>query len=367
MSTLKVEIVNINDIEKHPNADALELAHIKGWICVVKKGVFKKGDKCLYIPIDSVLPDELEQKLFGKDSKIKLNNGRIKTIKLRGAISQGLIVDLKELGMEKRKVGDDVTKELGIVKYEPPKERSPGCSYGKVKRNHQTNPNFYKYTDIENYKNYPNVFQEGEEVFISEKIHGSNWRAGYVEAVADTFWKKIKRFFNKLPKYEFVYGSHNVQLQNKSKNRKGFYDTNIYYEIVEKYDIKKKIAPCQVLYGEVYGGGIQANYDYGCAPGEHKLVIFDVQINGKYLNALEAKAFCEDRALPFVPVLYQGPFNLSKVVELTKGNSVLCPTQKIREGIVVKPLIEQACHMGRKILKYVSDEYLLLKNNTDFH
>ena len=75
MSTLKVKIVKIDKIEPHPNADKLEICKMKDldWYCVIPINTFKVGDLCLYIPIDSVLPEELEKKIFGSDSKIKLN------------------------------------------------------------------------------------------------------------------------------------------------------------------------------------------------------------------------------------------------------------------------------------------------------
>ena len=361
MSQLKVEVVEIDEILEHPNADSLELARIKGWICIVKKGVFKSGDKCIYAPIDSVLPYILEDKLFS-DAKVKLSKGRIKTIKLRGSISQGLVINPKTVGMENKKVGADVTKELGIEKYEPPQK---SCKSNEPKYYKYRNPNFKKYTDMENYKNYVGLFKEGEPVVVTEKIHGTNWRAGWVPTVADTFWKKVKKFFGRLPEYEFVYGSRNVQLHDK-KDWKGFYPGNVYYKIVEKYDIKNKLKPNEVIYGEVYGDGIQGNYSYGLK-GEMDLVIFDMMHDGDYMCPKFAETWCENRNLPFVPVLYEGPFSIEKIVELSKGASVLCPDQKVREGVVIKLTEEAATHMGRKVLKYVSDEYLLLKGNTDFH
>ena len=72
----KVEVVAIDAILEHPNADRLEIAQVKGWNCVTGKGVFKPGDKCLYIPIDSVLPADLEAYLFPEASEIACANGK---------------------------------------------------------------------------------------------------------------------------------------------------------------------------------------------------------------------------------------------------------------------------------------------------
>src|SRR5574340_1044228 len=91
MSTLKVEICEIKSVEPHTNADRLEMVQVLGWFCVTGKGNFKPGDKCIYFPIDSILPESVETTLFGPDSKIKLSKSRIRTIKIRGNISQGMV------------------------------------------------------------------------------------------------------------------------------------------------------------------------------------------------------------------------------------------------------------------------------------
>ena len=155
MSTLKVEVVAIDKIEKHPNADRLDLAHVKGWQCVTSKGRFTSGEKAVYFPIDSILPESLESSLFPLDSKIKLEKHRIKTIKIRGAISQGLLCSLEELGLRANlAIGVDLTAKLDVTKYEPPvRAQMRGASQASRK---QVNPNFNKYTEIENFKNYPN-------------------------------------------------------------------------------------------------------------------------------------------------------------------------------------------------------------------
>lgn len=174
MSELKVEVVKVSQVIKHPNADRLDIVEIKGWLCVVAKDTVKKDDKVIYIPIDSILPPELEAKIFGPDSKVKLSNSRVRTIKLRGAVSQGLVVtpELVGLNSNKLKIGDNVTKELGITKFEPKESQNKLTSGLAAGIKSGRNPNFHKYTDIENFKNYPDLFEVGEDVVITEKIHG---------------------------------------------------------------------------------------------------------------------------------------------------------------------------------------------------
>jgi len=370
MSELRVEIVTIKEVENHPNADRLDVCHVEGWTCVTQKDAFKAGQVALYIPIDSVLPEKLEEFIFPPDSKIKLSGHRVRTIKLRGAVSQGLLLHIQPLidnGFITNKafplhVNKDYAKILGITKYEPPLKISPQSNLKQVKKRFK-HPEFSEYTKIENFKWYPDLFTLGDQVVVMEKIHGSNIRVGLVPFYENTLWKKIKSFFNLNPSHEFVYGSHHVQLQYK-KSYNGFYDKNIYMEMVRKYDLENKLLPGEVAYGEVYGAGVQKNYWYGCKENERKLVIFDVKKDGKYQDFSYVIKFCERVGVPHAPIefigTYEGKDQLKQWVE---GKSSLHPEQKVREGIVIKPLVENHCYMGRKILKYKSDHFLLTQED----
>lgn len=358
MSTLKVEVLKIDNIIEHPNAQKLEIAVIKGWNCVVQKDLYKAGDLCCYIPIDSVLPKDLENKIFPPDSKIKLSKSRIRTIRIRGLVSQGLVCPLDELDLVGFTEGSDVTERLGITKYEPPVDLGPQSNLRQAGKK-QIHPDFSKYTSIENYKNFHNIFASGESCIITEKIHGSNWRAGILDYNADTIWKKLKRFFGFAPKTQFCYGSHNVQLQNGG-GKKGFYKQDIYNQMVEKYDIENKLKHGEIIYGEVYGSGVQKNYDYGCETLEKKLVIFDLKINGVYQDHETLEKFCKERDLPLVPILYKGPFNEAHAKKLATGDSILSSAQKVKEGVVIRS------PEGHKLVKLINDDYLL-KEQSDFH
>lgn len=105
MSTFKVEVFKIEEIAVHPNAERLELAKIAGWQVVVGKGVFQVGDLALYLPVDSVLPASLENRLFPPTSKVKLRNSRIRSIKLRGQMSQGMVIPIVDMMDELRDQG----------------------------------------------------------------------------------------------------------------------------------------------------------------------------------------------------------------------------------------------------------------------
>lgn len=179
----------ISDIKEIPNAQNIEIAVVLGWQCVVKKGEFKVGDKIIYVEVDSVLPDKPEYE-FLRDRKF-----RIRTIKLKGQISQGLILPLPDM-WKIFEMGTDVTNALGITKYLSPSEREEISSQEKVKhwtKNYRITkwlwrykwfrnyikpiqvkwwPEWISHTDEERIQNIPHVLEQfkDKEVYVTEKI-----------------------------------------------------------------------------------------------------------------------------------------------------------------------------------------------------
>lgn len=378
----KCPLTPILEISPHPNADKLEIATVYGFHVVVQKDKYKIGDVLLYIPIDSIIPIWLEEKLFPVDAKIKLHRSRIRQIKIRKFASQGMLIDPLDVseGIEKwaktnkkktinLEIEQDLSEMLGIVKYEPEiHENTPKSANPRNKP--KENPLFHKYGGIENFKWYPELFHEGEEVVIEEKLHGTNARYGMLPNVPNTFWKKVLRFFGRLPEFEFTYGSNNVQLQ--SKKYTGWYEENLYARIALEYKVEEKLKPGETVYGEIVGPGIQKNYHYGILQGMYNLVIFDVKkYDGEksyFLSPLEVKAFCTERGFDMVPILFQGPFNKEAAKALSFGDSVYAPSQKVREGCVVKAVnnINESI-LSKKMLKIVSEDYLSDMSNSDNH
>src|SRR5574341_465295 len=326
MSSLIVEVCEIKDIQPHPNADRLAIATVKGWNCIVGKEDYQVGDWVVFFPPDSVLPEWLIEKY--RLEFLKKGN-RVGTLKLRGCISQGLILPIMCLSSVQNampELGEDVKDILGVAKYEIP-EKSVQIM-GKVTSKRIQNPYFTKYTDIENIQNFPDVFQDGDMVVITEKIHGSNVRFGWLPieinfkswdwlGILRSLWKKYILHQT----HEFVYGSHNVQLQWDNQK-------NIYAKVLKDYDIKN-LPRDIIFYGEVYGKGI-----HGFVP---------------------------------VPTLYVGEFYWEVLNKETIGNSVI-ELGQIREGCVVKSLNEENHpHIDRKILKSINPEYLARKNRTEYH
>jgi RNA ligase (TIGR02306 family) len=334
MSTLIVEVCRIEKVLPHGNADALELAQIKGWQCVIPKGRYAPGDLVTYIPIDAVIPAEHSDRWgFTK----YLSNGRVRCAKLRGEPSFGVIVDREDTTWPE---GMDVKDHYGITKYIPPVKMGAGDAA-------PAHPLFAEYTDVENLRNFPAVFTEGEEVVITEKIHGTNCRVGWIEG-------------------ELMAGSMSVRRARPER-----LGDSIYWKPLETVGVQALLenlgqsAKQVILYGEVFGSRVQ-NLNYGQV-GTLGFRAFDLLVEGKYLDTDPFLAACAEFGVPTVPVLSRGPYDLATVKTHSEGATTL-GADHIREGVVVKPHRERTDpKVGRVCLKYIGDPYLFAKNVTDSH
>lgn len=376
MSHFAVPYTKILEIHPHPNADRLELATVYGFQVVVQKKRYTVGQPVIFVPIDSVLSEELEKKLFPEDSKIKLDKRRIKQIRIRSFPSQGMIIDPQDLDDKFGQFWNaprnlafetDLAEKLEIIKYEPPfADHGPRAA---IKRNKPLeNPRFHQYKGVENFRWFPNLFKETDEVIIQCKLHGSNCRAGIQPSVANTFWKKIKKLFGLLPQFERVYGSNMIQLQERPGHT-GYYGSDVYGAVLEKVRAFDKIKPGETIYGELIGPGVQKGYTYGRK--DHHFVLFDVKQTledgtQEFMNPDDAELYAKERGFDFVPVLYKGLFSKEKATELSVGPSVYCPEEKIREGCVVKSAKDYGKNGGKRALKFINPEYLD-SNPTDTH
>lgn len=368
MSTLHVPAVRVQKIYPHPNADTLDFIEVQGWRCIVKRGSVNKGDWGAYFPIDSQLTEEIMNAAF-KDAKVAPHKGRVRTVKIRGEIAQGLFLgrDLLPVFPRYPQENMDLSEILNVTKYEPPAASIPmHMQTNKKSTRKKANPNFKEYSKLEHLKWFTNVFEPGETIAITEKIHGTNARFGRVPAVADTLWKKLKKLVGLLDSHEFVYGSHKVQLQSKNHRTTSFYGTDVWGTCAEKYKLADLLKDDEVIYGEIYGEGIQKNYGYGVKAEDRKLIVFDVQVDGKFLSHADLVHWCRSKGLDMVPTLYVGPYTTEVIDAHTNGPSVLDPKTKIREGCVVRPNVERHTHNGRAVYKCVSPAYLL-GDQTDFH
>jgi RNA ligase (TIGR02306 family) len=380
-------------IEPHPNADAIEIARIGDYQSIVKKGQFRDGDLGVYIPEQAVLPRWLLEKMgFWNPTQDRgtlsgsLGN-RVRAIKLRGVLSQGIVLDgtVRDLkGVEHLAVstegdeaamlceGEDAAAYLGIVKYEPPlpthmQARVVGVDYGAT----------HNY-DFDNLKKKPSLFDDGEPVVITEKIHGTFMQIGVVPS----------------SQVNEKYFAGRVIVSSKGMGAKGYVldhndETNLYAQAAKRAGLFE--AALRVLgpladecgrpvfvMGEVFGktlsgAGVQ---DLTYNGEELAFRAFDICVGNRgaeqYLTWEKFKGYCQSLGVRHVPVLYEGPYSKDVVLQHTDGPTTLVPPRgtvaHIREGVVVKSAIESSNpHYGRKIAKSVSEAYLLRKGNvTEF-
>ncbi|MCM3264068.1 MULTISPECIES: RNA ligase (ATP) [Streptomyces] len=354
MSTLRVtaEIVTVHE---HPNADALELAQVGLYRAVVAKGAYRTGDAAVYIPEQAVLPDELieELGLTGRLAGARAN--RVKAVRLRGELSQGIVcrpkalagVDLVRAAAERT----DFAELLGITKWVPP---VPPMMSGEV----EPAPGLLPWLEIENIRRHPDVFAPGEPVVLTEKVHGSacllthHAEDGRIEVSSKGF------------------GARSLALKEDART--------LYWRAVRQHGVAEAAARLTErlgarrvgVFGEVYGDGVQ-DLTYGADARRDTVgyAVFDIaaDIDGtvRWLDP----AGLLDGELPLVPRLYEGPYDIHTVLAYANGRETVSGRElHLREGVVIRPVVERHSPVtgGRAIAKAVSPAYLTRKGGTEY-
>jgi RNA ligase (TIGR02306 family) len=357
----------IGEVKPIEGADNIELAVVGGWNAITKKGEYQVGDKVVVATTDAVIPQELSDRM--EVTNYLRKGQRVRTVKLRGVYSECLLIPIKYLYLHKEiNDGDDMMELLGITKYEPPVKMVEMSVGGRKFKYHQ-NPNFHVYYKFPNMKNVPDMFNENDEVCITRKLHGTNARYGIVKKKKLSFLDKIRGWFgNQWVGYEYVYGSHNVE---KGSDSQGFYNSDVWKTIEEKYDIRKKlwdhvkdtyfpdgIGSGFIIYGEIYGHGIQKNYDYGLT--DIRFAGFDVEVDGVYEDNIYQSTHFKCMGLEEVETLYSGLWSKEEQDKYVFNNNIH-GTKVPHEGVVVKSL-DGSRH---KIAKIINPDYLIYgeKNN----
>ena len=359
-------VARINEIKEIPGADNIEQGVIGGWNAIIKKGEYKVDDLVVVATTDAVIPQELSDAMNVTNYLRK--GGRVRTVKLRGVYSECLIIPFRfakeaaKFANTKWDEGEDLMDLLKIYKYEPPAVQVQLSSGRKIK--YHQNQNFGIYYKFPNLKNVAGMFTEEDEVEITRKIHGTNARYGIVKKNKLSIWDKVRKFFGaEYIDYEYVYGSHNVE---KGSDSQGFYDTDVWRTIAEKYNIREKlwdlfkmykdyyhIEEGIVLYGEIYGAGIQKNYEYGLKDIE--FAGFDVTINGQYCDSGRRLDIIQNvLTLPHVPILHGGYWSQA-IQDKFVFNNFIEGTKVPHEGIVIKALDGNR----QKVAKVINPDYLI--------
>jgi hypothetical protein len=376
------KLAHIEIIESiHPieGADKIEMAKILGWECVVKKGEFKVGEKIIYVEVDSVMPEKPEYE-FLRDRKF-----RIRTIKLRGQVSQGLVLPINstlKVGDFDQlfNVGEDVTELLGITKYLSPSERDELEQQERKIKNEKNKlkkflmryswfrrlflsrtqkerfPYWVSKTDEERIQNIPKVLEQfkDKEVYVTEKIDYQS--VTFTGKMIPNAMPIIGRFLPK--KFQFVVCSRNLTNNNKD---------SLYWKIAKKYNLEQilKENPTLTIQGEQGDTKVQGN-KYGIT--EPTMWVFNVMNHEKnyHYNYDELVDFCWKNGLTPVRLIQLHPekftcklselgSTVQELVEFSKGKSVINHNVE-REGVVVR-CIEN----GKKLLsfKVINPNFLL--------
>lgn len=360
-----VTIEKVKEIRPIEGADNIECAIVRNWPVVVKKGEYKVGNWCIYYEIDSFLPIHDDYEFLRKGCYKKFTDGtegfRLKTIKLRGQISQGLLMPitmLNEIYAEPEMVigissetggkvyqlgpyedalrieeGVDITELMGVTKYEPP--LAPGLQ-GVARGNF---PSFIKKTDEERIQNMGKVLYHNktDKFYVAEKLDGSS----------TTYYLK-----------DGVFGvcSRNLDLEET--------EGNMYWQVARELNIEMKLrAYCftaerklnMAIQGELIGEGIQGN-PYKIKGRTVKFFnVFDID-RFDYLPMKQFLGIMEEMELDTVPIIekeYVLPDTVDEILTYAEGKSVL-NNETEREGLVFRTIGE-----NRLSFKAISNNFLL--------
>lgn len=337
MAFFGVTIEKIEKVWDHSGADRLSMAKVEGlsFQFIIGKNQFKPGDEVAYFPLDAILPNGLLEKinLVGKLSGKDKN--RVKTAKFRGLLSQGLVVPWsKILTPEQRNLSsEEITSILGVTKYEPPIQMSQDGILTDL-------PNGFGKYDIEGADRFQNIIDllMDQEVVVMEKMEGTNL------SVTKSMESELS-----------------VNQRNNSIVENGL-KVNSYWQAsrdANLLSVVEKLPPFSGIYGELTGPSIQSNI-YSLK--KHSIYVFDIRENGSWMGWKQFNEFVKENNILTAPILFVGKlrdFLQDKTVqEMSNGKSVVNPLV-LREGIVIKPTVEQWHEkIGRLIIKQRSPEYL---------
>jgi RNA ligase (TIGR02306 family) len=323
-----VSIQLVEGIAPIEGADQIEQARVMGWTVVTKKGEFRPGDKCVFFEIDSILPAGAAWAEF-----MRPRGFRVKTIKLRGVLSQGLALPVDILQGDVPEVGVDVRDRLGVTKFEivvPDVREMAGTFPARVPK-----------TDEIRLQSALGVLDEirGQEFYITTKMDGSS----------ATFYRDIDG--------GFIVASRNWAIKPGA---------NQLWTVAEKYGLPDKLPPGYAVQGELCGPGIQKNRLNLDGLDVFMFNVYDVK-SGTYLEYQAFVDFCRDLGLRTVPIekVVRGDealrFEHSLDGWLEAARGLYAGTKNRKEGIVIRPLVETPSRtlQGRLSFKVINNDFLL--------
>ena len=381
-------VVRVDNIEPIPNKDRVESAIINGWHVMVPKNAFKPGDLGVYFEIDSKLDTSKPEFAFTEKyhGKIKTQKFALKDSdgnKVGVFFSQGLLMPLKELGLSDKSEGDFLTKELGVTYADPDDNKRKSNSSDKYKKMAGRHPKLFQNPIIK--KIYKTTW--GKKllfVFFGKKKDN---KSAFPSWVVKTDEERIQNLIHRIPEFqsedwiatekrdgtsttmtlkghgrkqEYAVCSRNVRMENRKDG--SWYDTNVYTEMADKYNIKKVLEDLLTneyefvtIQGETFGEGIQKR-DYGLK--EHVFEVFNVIFGyadgtTRRLNPIEMKKLMDKYDVPTVPIIeehFRIPSSCKEILDVAGGEAAVYGG--MREGIVFRN------YDATKSFKAVDNEFL---------
>lgn len=331
MERKMASIQRVLEVKEIPGADAIEAVRVNGWWVVAKKGEFPVDSLCVYCEIDSWIPYDVAPFLSkGKDPREYngVKGERLRTVKLRGQLSQGILLPCSIVRHNTSfSEGDDVSEILGIVKWEAPEEA------GRCQEAKGTFPHFLKKTDQERVQNLSRTLEQfhGKDFEVTIKLDGSSLTCYHFSG-------------------EVGVCSRNINLKEVEGN--GFWDVAKKYNLVEKLKTYGKNIAIQ---GELIAPNIQSNHEKVNSPEFRCFSIWDID-SQVYLLPSERRELCRLLSIPHVPVLDDSfilEHTVDELLEYAEGDGMNQGVK--REGVVFKSNNDQFS------FKVVSNSYLLKK------
>lgn len=340
-STHRVEVVRVSSLQKHPNADSLSIAKLGGFTVIVKSSEWNEGDLAAYVQPDSLVPLDREEFSWLRETGRSpvVSEGRqyhlVRTVRLRKLPSMGLLLHAPADAVE----GQDLADYYGVLHYEPAarvgRNEQPQPRHGRGGDREPTptvKPPVY---DLENLRRYTDVFQAGEPVVVTEKIHGANarftsedrgffslsWRNGIALRLGTKVftWGRGRGFkVVTLPEY-----ARHIRVGSRTQWRKPDPNCAWWRALANSPQVAGLLRgrPGWTLYGEIYGDVQDLDYS---VPNDVRFIAFDLRDDkGEWVPYTQFKAICDRYKVVTVPVLYEGPFDLDKIIEYAEGQSPL--------------------------------------------
>lgn len=361
MADWKVSVEEV-EIFEHPNADKMEIARVGTYGLVVGKDQYKNNERVIFVPKRSIIPTHFRDLFENSETgQTYLKGGHtVKSVRLRGELSEGVTIPFKRVrhilgvnSIEDIPVGEDISEKLGIEEftvYVPPQYVGHWST---------TTAEKFSRHDCENLRLYTKEFEEGEDIVVGEKIHGS----------------QINVMF---------FPDGHIELSSKGIIGKGFIidesEDNVYWQALHNsgmIDIVRKTFPGKFvqMMGEVVP--VQSGFDYGYNSENPDILFFRLEIEHERFSAIQVRDMYPEIFAKWVPIVYEGKFDVDTLYDIAnyeiingkkvkRMESVSGKRKHIAEGIVVEPIIPRITKKGHfpLITKIISEAYAK-KHETD--